>query len=164
MLQKQSQYSPIPACFEQLESRQLMSAVVPALTGAAFTGVATSADASTSDITLTIASETKSGHVVGTLVVQDHGGDGEIDFIVKGSVNPQSCKFNLTCIAAGHVGAQADRHRHQQYADRQVCRDSAAQACRPRHVCQRAAKSGRYVVTINSTWASGSPPGALLFP
>jgi hypothetical protein len=105
MLQKQSRSSSIPACFEKLESRRLMSAVVPTLTGAAFAGFATSAGNSNSDITLTIASETKSGHVVGTLVVHDHGGSGEIDFIVKGSVNHKG-KFSLTCVAAGHVGAK----------------------------------------------------------
>jgi hypothetical protein len=105
MLQKRSRYSSVPARFEQLESRRLMSAVVPTLTGAPFTGTATSAaDASNSDITLTITSETKSGHVVGTLVVHDHGG-GETDFIVKGSVNHKGT-FNLTCTAAGHVDAK----------------------------------------------------------
>ncbi|HEX4792254.1 MAG TPA: hypothetical protein VH370_00595 [Humisphaera sp.] len=104
MLKKQSRYSSVPARFEQLESRQLMSAVVPSLTGAPFTGAATSTGNDNSDIVLTIASETKSGHVVGTLVVHDHGG-GEIDFIVKGSVNHKG-KFNLTCTAAGHAVAK----------------------------------------------------------
>ena len=104
MLQKRSRCSSVPARFEQLESRRLMSAVVPTLTGAPFTGTATSTDASVSDITLTIASETKSGHVVGTLVVHDHGG-GEIDFVVKGSVNHKGT-FNLSCTAAGRVDAK----------------------------------------------------------
>jgi hypothetical protein len=82
----------------------MMSVTVPTLTGAAFTGTASGADSSNAALTLTIASESKSGHVVGTLVVRDHSG-GEIDFIVKGAVNHKG-KFNLTCTAAGHVGAK----------------------------------------------------------
>ena len=59
--------------------------VVPLVAGDTFTGIATSKDGSTSQITLTISKESKTGALTGTLVVIDHGGPKTFAF--KGSVN-----------------------------------------------------------------------------
>jgi hypothetical protein len=107
MSMKSRYASSAPACFESLESRRLMSVVpvsvamadmmgkaapkvhlvVPLVAGDTFTGIATSKDGSTSQITLTITKESKTGALTGTLVVMSHDNSTSHTFAVKGSVN-----------------------------------------------------------------------------
>jgi hypothetical protein len=96
-----------PSLVEALESRRLLSvtplvvggeallhkasihahAGVPVLTGAEFTGVATeSSSGHQSEIQLTITSESKSGALKGTLVVEDGGGSQQV-YSIRGNVN-----------------------------------------------------------------------------
>jgi hypothetical protein len=119
--------SSSPVCFESLESRRLMSAVpasvamadwaekaaakvhltVPHVSGAVFTGVALSGGGS-SNITLTIVTEGKTGKLTGTLIVNDGGnGNGKTPttFAIKGSVNVHGV-FTFTAAAAGHQTAK----------------------------------------------------------
>jgi hypothetical protein len=111
--------SSTPACFEPLESRRLMSAApsiamadwaqrsapkvhltVPLVNGDVFTGVATSKDGSTSNVTLTITTEGKSGKLSGTLVVNDGGNSkGPKTLTFKGSVDKHNV-FTLKATGA----------------------------------------------------------------
>jgi hypothetical protein len=105
MIRKQIR-SCAPATIERLEGRQLMSAthlVVPALAGDVFAGTATSKGGG-SAVTVTIASESKSGKITGTLVVAD-GDNGPLTFTFKGSVNKKHV-FSLNAITTGHQTAK----------------------------------------------------------
>jgi hypothetical protein len=94
MIRKQTRSLPL---VEGLESRQLMSAThlsIPPLAGDVFTGTASGKDGTT-PVTITIASESKSGKVTGTLVVDDNGGANT--FIFKGTVTKKH-GFSLVAI------------------------------------------------------------------
>ena len=97
MIRKQTRSFALPLV-EGLESRQLMSAThlsIPALAGDVFTGTANGKDGTT-PVIITIASESKSGKVTGTLVVNDNGGANT--FIFKGTINKKHV-FSLTAIS-----------------------------------------------------------------
>ena len=96
------------AVIERLEGRQLMSGThltVPALAGDVFTGTATSSTGETSDIVVTILSESKSGKLTGTVAV-DHGNQ---IFTFKGTVNKKDV-FSLSAIANDHQKAKLTGH------------------------------------------------------
>ena len=77
---------------------------VPVLTGAAFTGNASSNTGDKpSALQLTIVSETKSGGLVGTLLV-DVGSDNQKSYAIKGSVNHLGV-FVLHATGANHNNA-----------------------------------------------------------
>ena len=113
-----------PAHIEALESRRFLSAsplapgmddllhkaavhshaTVPVLTGAAFTGTAVPNHGDhNSGLTLTITSESKTGALKGTLVVDDTG-NGPTTFIITGSVN-HGGRFLLHANAGNHGNA-----------------------------------------------------------
>ena len=76
-----------PAHVEAIESRRLLSASVPLLTGSSFTGTATNNNGDQpSELQLTFATETKRGALTGTLLV-DVGGSNEKTFSFRGSAN-----------------------------------------------------------------------------
>jgi hypothetical protein len=119
----QRHYSAAPARIEALESRQLFSvspaslgseallhkaashshahSTIPVLTGAAFTGMATSNTGDQpSALKLTITSESKSGALVGTLLV-DVGSNNQKTYSIKGSVNHNGA-FVLHATGSNH--------------------------------------------------------------
>ena len=89
-----------PAHVEALESRRLLSASVAVLTGSSFTGTATSSHGDQpSQLQLTVATESKSGALTGTLLV-GVGSSNEQTFSFKGSVN-HAGNFVLHAITTG---------------------------------------------------------------
>lgn len=125
MFRQNNRASRTTPLFETLESRCLLSAspmmdvsspaphvsathakpTVPTLTGAAFTGTATSANSSdgSTPLTVTFATEGKSGKVTGTFQVDDHNGTNTFNF--TGNVN---VKGKLTLHAKGSTGEVAN--------------------------------------------------------
>jgi len=73
----------VPACVQTLESRCLLSAAVPTLTGTPFTG--TIGAGNTADITITVAQESRSGRISGTVTEVSNGSVSVRSF--NGAVN-----------------------------------------------------------------------------
>jgi hypothetical protein len=74
---------------------------IPQIGGATFSGTASSKDGSTSNVSMTITSESKSGKLVGFLVLSKDGGSGPKTITLKGSVNVHGA-FVFTGLGADH--------------------------------------------------------------
>lgn len=93
---------PSHAYIHSLESRRLLSATVVTLTGAPFVGtVGATSGAAAADLTIIVASESKSGKLVGTYTETSNGNVNTRNF--TGSVNSHG-KLVL------HIKKQVQRH------------------------------------------------------